>query len=152
MTAAELALGAFTLCNSVRVLAYVPQIALIHRDRTGAAAVSYSTWGLFSASHLSTVAYAALALEDPKMALVFMANTACCAAILGLTFFKRRRYRKDQAPTAVVSAAMIADNAASTPVPARLSSFKPRLIVNPAYRRERLPVPLMEEWLRQKVC
>ena len=114
MTAAELALGAFTLCNSVRVLAYVPQIALIYRDNTGAAAVSYSTWGLFAASHLSTVAYAVFALEDSKMALVFMANTSCCAAILGLTFIKRQGHRRDQEPTTAVSVA-ISDNAASTP-------------------------------------
>jgi hypothetical protein len=97
---------------------------------------------------LSTVAYAVFALEDSKMALVFMANTSCCAAILGLTFIKRQRHRRDQEPTTAVSVA-ISDNAASTPR-ARLSRFKPRLIVNPAYRRERLPVPLMEEWRRKK--
>jgi uncharacterized protein with PQ loop repeat len=91
MNSAELALAAFTACNSVRVFAYLPQLMKISRDTEGAFAISYATWGMFTLSHLSTVAYALLAVEDLKMAAVFGANAICCSAILILTAYKRRR-------------------------------------------------------------
>jgi hypothetical protein len=47
MTLADITLVAFTLCNSLRVLAYVPQIARAVTDESGAAAISLGTWGLF---------------------------------------------------------------------------------------------------------
>src|SRR5690606_23139309 len=77
--------------NMMRALAYVPQILCIARDRQGATAISYTTWSLFALSHLSTVAYALVALGDVAMILVFGANACACAAVLGLTFVKRRR-------------------------------------------------------------
>jgi hypothetical protein len=88
----------FALCNSVRVFAYLPQIIAVARDPNGATAISYTTWGLFAASHLSTVAYAVLTLEDWRMAAVFGANTACCGVILGLTALKRAKFRARAAP------------------------------------------------------
>ena len=90
MTSAEIALAAFGLCNSLRVIAYVPQILTIARDTRGADGVSCTTWGLFALSHLSTVAYAVLTLGDWGMAAVFSANAACCGLILLLTGLRRR--------------------------------------------------------------
>jgi hypothetical protein len=58
MTAADFTLIAFTLCNSFRVLAYLPQIAKAARDPTGAEAVSFTTWALFLFANVSAVAYA----------------------------------------------------------------------------------------------
>ncbi|KFG69536.1 hypothetical protein JH26_09795 [Microvirga sp. BSC39] len=95
-TPADVALVVFTACNTVRVFAYLPQIVRIGRDTQGAAAISYVTWALFGASHLSTVAYAALVVDDWRMAAVFVANTACCGIILGLTAWKRIAFRKKQ--------------------------------------------------------
>jgi hypothetical protein len=92
MSPADIALTIFALCNSIRVFAYVPQIVTVARDPNGATAISYTTWSLFAASHLSTVAYAVLSLEDWRMAAVFGANTACCGVILGLTAIKRARF------------------------------------------------------------
>jgi hypothetical protein len=92
MTGGEVALFAFTACNALRVVAYVPQILKIARDGGGASAISYTTWGLFGASHLSTVAYALATLHDWKLAFIFSANTAACAAIVGVTLYKRRRF------------------------------------------------------------
>lgn len=89
--ASELALFAFTACNTLRVVAYVPQILKIAQDRDGAKAISYSTWGLFGVSHLSTVAYAIATLNDWRLALIFTVNAAACAAIVGLTLYKRLR-------------------------------------------------------------
>ncbi|POR53092.1 hypothetical protein [Bosea psychrotolerans] len=91
MTAAELATAAFTLCNAVRALAYLPQILRIIQDPDGARAISCATWSIFAISHLTTVIYALLAAYDWTMAAVFGANALACATIIGLTLFKRRR-------------------------------------------------------------
>ncbi len=60
----EMAMLAFTAINSVRVIAYVPQILRVARDIAGAEAISCATWIMFALSHLSTVAYAMLTVED----------------------------------------------------------------------------------------
>lgn len=93
MTRIELALLAFTSFNAIRVLAYFPQMAAIIRDTNGATAVSYLTWILFAASHLSTVAYALVAVRDWQMVTVFAVNAVCCISIILLTFHKRREHR-----------------------------------------------------------
>ena len=48
MTIADITLAIFTLCNSVRILAYVPQITKAVTDQSGAKAISFGTWGLFA--------------------------------------------------------------------------------------------------------
>ena len=44
-------LAAFATLNSIRVLAYIPQLVKAARDSNGALAISYITWGLFAACH-----------------------------------------------------------------------------------------------------
>jgi hypothetical protein len=92
VTGSEVALFAFTACNTLRVVAYVPQLLKIARDNGGASAISYTTWGLFGASHLSTVAYAVAVVQDWKLGLIFTANALACGAIVGLTLCKRLRF------------------------------------------------------------
>ena len=89
---ADLALVVFTACNTARVFAYLPQIVKISRDTQGATAISYVTWTLFGVSHLSTVAYAILVVNDWHMTAVFAANTLCCVIIVGLTAWKRAEF------------------------------------------------------------
>lgn len=89
MTAAEIAFAAFGLCNSLRVIAYVSQIFAIAPDTHGGSGVSYTAWGLFALSNMSTVAYALLTVQDWRMAAVFGVNAACCGAILLLTALRR---------------------------------------------------------------
>jgi hypothetical protein len=93
--AAEVALTLFALCNALRVFAYLPQIVAIARDRSGACAVSQTTWGLFAASNLSTMAYAVFALQDWVMAAIFGASAGCCLAIVGLTALKRAQLKRN---------------------------------------------------------
>lgn len=93
---ADIALVVFTICNTARVFAYLPQIVKISQDTQGATAISYMTWGLFGVSHLSTVAYAVLVVDDWRMAAVFAANTLCCVVIVGLTAWKRAMLRPSQ--------------------------------------------------------
>jgi hypothetical protein len=92
MTVADIVLAAFAITNSVRVVAYLPQILKIAKDNDGAVAVSNGTWALFGVSHMSTVAYALVVLDDIYMTLLFTANLLCCIAIIALTFWKRRRF------------------------------------------------------------
>jgi hypothetical protein len=89
VTPADVALGLFTLCNTIRVFAYVPQLVRIRQDQHGASAISYTTWGLFLVSNLSTVAYGLMVVNDWWLVVVFAANAAFCVAILGLTAWKR---------------------------------------------------------------
>jgi hypothetical protein len=93
VTIADITLAAFTLCNSLRVLAYLPQIARAARDRGGAQAVSCGTWGLFLLSHASALAYAVVNTGDWMMASMFLGNAAGCAAILLIAACKRSRHR-----------------------------------------------------------
>jgi len=94
MTFAEVTFTAFTLCNSFRVVAYVPQIARAARDRSGAEAISFGTWGLFLVSHASATAYALVNKQDWTMASVFLGNAFGCGAILLIAAWKRCRHRR----------------------------------------------------------
>jgi len=92
MTAADITLAAFTLCNTLRVLAYVPQISRAARDRSGAEAISFATWGLFLFANISAVAYALVNKDDWTMAAMFLANAAGCSTILLIAAWKRSRH------------------------------------------------------------
>lgn len=83
-------LTAFSVINSLRVLAYVPQILKAARDNNGATAISMVTWGLFFLSHLTTIAYAIVSLGDMIMALIFLGNAFACLLILLITVYKRK--------------------------------------------------------------
>jgi hypothetical protein len=93
VTFADVTLLAFTASNSIRVIAYVPQIWKAATDTHGAQAISFTTWALFLASHLTTAVYAVVNREDWMMATVFLANGAGCFAILALAAWRRATYR-----------------------------------------------------------
>jgi hypothetical protein len=114
MTLADITLVAFTLCNSFRVLAYLPQIATAARDRSGAQAISFATWGLFLLSNVSAVAYALVNKDDWTMAAVFLANGAGCTTILVIGVWKRYQYRRRHVPAAPVVRASLGIAAAPT--------------------------------------
>jgi hypothetical protein len=84
--------GLFTLVNSIRIFAYVPQMLKAAKDVNGASGISYITWSLFLLSHLTTIAYAIVCLGDLVMALIFFGNAFACLAVIAITFLKRRRY------------------------------------------------------------
>lgn len=90
MISTEIAVTVFAACNSVRLLAYLPQIVSVARDASGARAISCTTWSMFAVSHLSTALYAAAVLGDRGMAAVFTANMLCSLAIVAITICKRR--------------------------------------------------------------
>src|SRR6266849_9177790 len=94
MTIADITLAVFTFCNSLRFLAYIPQIAKVIRDQSGAEAISFGTWSLFLASHASATAYALENQGDLTMASLFLGNALGCAAILLIAAWKRSRHRR----------------------------------------------------------
>jgi len=94
LTATEIVILTFAVTNSFRVIAYLPQIILLARDQSGAAAVSCCTWMLFLVSHISTAAYAGLVLGEPWMMLIFAANAACSLVIVILALVRRQRQQR----------------------------------------------------------
>lgn len=85
-------ISAFTVANTVRIAAYVPQIAKAIQDRNGASAISYATWGLFFFSHVTTIVYALVCAGDFVLAMIFLGNAAACLAIVVATLFNRKRH------------------------------------------------------------
>jgi hypothetical protein len=96
MTIADVTLAAFTLCNTARIVAYVPQITKAAKDSGGAQAISFTTWGLFLFSNASAVAYALVNKDDWMMAAIFLGNAVGCAAILLVGARQRKRHRDGQ--------------------------------------------------------
>jgi hypothetical protein len=94
LTLADLTLTAFSFFNVLRIVSYLPQILRVARDQYGATAISYSTWSLWTCANLSTGAYAIVNLHDAWLALVSLVNTAGCLAVILLTLWKRRRFRR----------------------------------------------------------
>src|SRR5262249_43056543 len=96
MTVADITLAVFTFFNTLRFLAYIPQIAKAMRDRAGAQAISLGTWGLFLVSHLSAMAYAIENQGDWSMATLFLSNALGCGLIILIAAVKRAHYKRRQ--------------------------------------------------------
>jgi hypothetical protein len=90
----EFTLALFAACNSIRVVAYFPQIHRAATDKNGASSISFMTWMLFFLAHLSTVAYALVNRSDWGLAACFSINALCCVAILATAYWKRRTHAK----------------------------------------------------------
>jgi uncharacterized protein with PQ loop repeat len=90
----ETTLALLTACNSVRVVACLPQIHKAATDRNGASSVSFMTWMLFLLAHLFTVAYALVNRSDWALAACFSINAICCVAILVVAYRNRRIHAK----------------------------------------------------------
>jgi hypothetical protein len=85
-------LALFSFCNFLRVGSYLPQIVRIAMDQEGAKAISYWTWGMWVAANGSTAAYAVVNVTDWVLFAVNLLNTLGCAAVIALTFWKRRQF------------------------------------------------------------
>jgi hypothetical protein len=87
-----LVVGAYTTVSSLRVLSYLPQIVRLAKAHDGVAAISLMTWNLWLVSHVMTVIYAAAIVRDPLLIAIFAGNGACCALVVGIVLWKRRRH------------------------------------------------------------
>ena len=91
MISAEFAAITFASINSARVLAYIPQILRIARDRNGSPGLSCLTWVGFAVANVSTVIYSFVVRPDLIMMAVFGVNAVFCLAIVALTVCTRLR-------------------------------------------------------------
>jgi hypothetical protein len=89
MTLEDYSLTVFTALNGARIVAYLPQIICVCRDRTGASSVSMMTWGMFCSANLATVFYALTVTGDKVIAFVFTLNAIACIIIFALILRKR---------------------------------------------------------------
>jgi hypothetical protein len=92
MTLAEISLGAFSAFSGLRLASYLPQIHRVARDANGASAISYSTWLLWTGSHVSTGLYAAINLGDRLLAACSGLYALCCMVVIVTTAIKRHRH------------------------------------------------------------
>jgi hypothetical protein len=88
---ADFTLMLFGVFNTLRLFSYVPQIIRIACDPNGATSISYSCWAIWIGANSSTAAYALVNVYDPWLFAVNAFNAACCAVVVGLTFWKRRQ-------------------------------------------------------------
>jgi hypothetical protein len=86
----EITVMMFAACNSIRVVAYIPQIYKAATDLNGASAISRTTWALFLVAHLSTIAYALVNRADYWLAACFALNALCCVTILAIACWRGR--------------------------------------------------------------
>ena len=91
MDLSQMTFLAFALFNFLRLVSYIPQITRIAADTNGASAISFSTWILWTGSHLATGAYAAVNLHDLYLTAASALFASCCIAVIALTALKRRR-------------------------------------------------------------
>ena len=87
----EITLTIFTLFSILRLGSFLPQIIRIANDTDGARAIAYSTWCVWAGANASTAAYALINITDWTLFLVSAVSMIGCAAVIVLTFWKRRR-------------------------------------------------------------
>jgi uncharacterized protein with PQ loop repeat len=92
MTLGDVVYYSFTICNTLRLVSYLPQIHKVMRDTNGASAISYSTWILWLAANATTAVYSVYNLGDGTMAWTNALNALCCAIVIMLTALKRRQF------------------------------------------------------------
>ena len=95
--------GIYTVCNTLRLLSYVPQIVAVARESSGAHAISLISWSFWMLSHAATALYCATVVKDPLLAGMMWGNTAGCISVVALTMMKRQRYGWKRAFTKVDS-------------------------------------------------
>lgn len=77
-------------CNALRMVSYVPQIVAVHRDRSGARAISLLAWSLWLLANFSTGLYGSWVSPDLLVASTGFGNAMANATVIGLTLWKRR--------------------------------------------------------------
>ena len=75
--------------NMLRLMSYAPQLVLLAQDKSGAKAISISSWLIWTGANFSTAVYAWLRLADVPLSLLNAFNTGCCATMLALLIYKR---------------------------------------------------------------
>lgn len=83
----------YAASSALRLVAYLPQIVAIARDRSGAQAISLLTWTFWGVSHAITAVYSALLLKDTLLFSMMIGNALGCAAVIWVTLIRRGPHR-----------------------------------------------------------
>lgn len=75
--------------NMLRLMSYAPQLVLLAQDKSGAKAISLSSWLIWTGANFTTAVYAWIRLADVPLSLLNAFNTGCCATMLALLIYKR---------------------------------------------------------------
>ena len=84
--------GLYVVCNASRLLAYVPQIDALVRQRR-VEGVSVASWLIFAVAHASTAAYAYAMRSDTMLVWYGIANLVASLSIAWLAAQGQRRAR-----------------------------------------------------------
>src|SRR3954452_15094795 len=145
----DLTLLAYTVSNSFRIFAYIPQIVRLARDKSGCAAISCPTWAMLLAAHVTDTAYAIFNVGDAGMATLFTGHALCCIAILAVAYWKRHgqasgwRYGSKVGESGPLAASLIRDTTAAVagPEPHQVK-YEPiqAPVIRMAFERSLLPL------------
>jgi hypothetical protein len=89
MDLGEVTFLAFSACNLVRIVSYLPQIVSVARDQHGATCISFTSWSIWLFANSTTAAHAVVNLADGFLGLMNTVNAACCLTVIVLTAWKR---------------------------------------------------------------
>ncbi|HKA39385.1 MAG TPA: hypothetical protein VKD25_06430 [Burkholderiales bacterium] len=84
----------YVATNSLRIIAYAPQIRAVLRAQDGAVAVSITTWALFTFANLTATLYGWLVIHDSAFCAIFTGNLMCTAAVTFIATLKRVKSRR----------------------------------------------------------
>jgi uncharacterized protein with PQ loop repeat len=84
----------YVVTNSVRIIAYAPQIRAVLKARDGAQAVSITTWTFWTFAHLTAILYGWLVVHDGFFCAIFAGNLTCTAAVALIATRKRLDSRR----------------------------------------------------------
>ena len=90
---AEMAWFGFVAFSGLRMLSYIPRIWRIAADKTGAAAISCTMWGVWAAAYVAAAVYAVAGLHNIWLAVASAIYAACCVTVMVLTMLKRSGWR-----------------------------------------------------------
>jgi hypothetical protein len=91
--ASNLVVVVFLAVNTLRTLAYGPQIWAAVRHPEGARGISVITWSYFALSHLTGAAYSLVITHDANLVASFLGNFVACALLVGVVAWQRRTRR-----------------------------------------------------------
>jgi uncharacterized protein with PQ loop repeat len=81
----------FLAVNTLRTLAYVPQIWAAVRHPESARGISILTWSYFAVAHLTGVAYSVVITHDANLVASFLGNFFACTLLVIVVAWQRRR-------------------------------------------------------------
>jgi hypothetical protein len=102
--AREVVVIVFLAVNTLRTLAYGPQIWAAVRHPESSRGISVITWGYFALSHLTGAAYSLLITRDANLVASFLGNFLACTLLIGVVAWQRRRRRTVDAAEARMAA------------------------------------------------